>query len=215
MGYKTVAGYGCGEIVEKKSRFIGQAWPVKTEEEARAILEETRKKYWDASHNVFAYRVGSVQRFSDDGEPSGTSGKPTLDVITGAGLENVMIIVTRYFGGTLLGTGGLVRAYTKGAQTALAAAGIMEKKIFVRCSLSMDYGYLSKLQYLTAKHDWHVEDTIYADQVTMRLVIPEEETEAFGKEVTAASDGRLQVTREGRIWGAKVPEGVRLFDDPI
>ncbi len=215
MGYKTAAGYGIGEIVEKKSRFIGQAWPVQTEEEARAILEETRKKYWDASHNVFAYRVQGVARFSDDGEPSGTSGKPTLDVITGAGLENVLVIVTRYFGGTLLGTGGLVRAYTKGAQTAIEAAGIMEKKIFIRCSLSMDYGYLSKLQYLTAKNDWYVEDTVYADQVTMRLVIEESEANAFEKEITTASDGRLKVVWEGRIWGARVPEGIRLFDDPV
>ena len=215
MGYKTAAGYGCGEIVEKKSRFIGQAWPVKTEEEARAILEETRKKYWDASHNVYAWRIGGVQRFSDDGEPSGTSGKPTLDVITGAGLDNVMIIVTRYFGGTLLGTGGLVRAYTKGAQTALAAAGVLEKMVFVRGSLSMDYGFLSKVQYLTAKNGWHVEDTVYADQVTMRLVIAEAETQAFEKEITAASDGRLKVVWEGKTWGAKVPEGIRLFDDPI
>ena len=196
MGYKTAAGYGCGEIVEKKSRFIGQAWPVKTEEEARAILEETRKKYWDASHNVYAWRIG-------------------LDVITGAGLDNVMIIVTRYFGGTLLGTGGLVRAYTKGAQTALAAAGVLEKMVFVRGSLSMDYGFLSKVQYLTAKNGWHVEDTVYADQVTMRLVIAEAETQAFEKEITAASDGRLKVVWEGKTWGAKVPEGIRLFDDPI
>ena len=112
--YKEIYEGGSDEVVEKKSRFIATVFPVKTEEEAVAIIEETKKKYWDARHNCFAYVIGSkneLQRFSDDGEPSGTAGKPILDVLTGEGVHNALIIVTRYFGGTLLGTGGLVRAY--------------------------------------------------------------------------------------------------------
>ena len=122
MNYTTVWQHGQDEHIEKKSRFIGQAWPVHSEEEAREIIERTKKEFWDASHNVFTYRVGDIQRFTDDGEPSGTAGKPMLDVLLGRDLQNVLVIVTRYFGGTLLGTGGLVRAYTKGAQIAVEAS---------------------------------------------------------------------------------------------
>ena len=134
MNYTTVWQHGQDEHIEKKSRFIGQAWPVHSEEEAREIIERTKKEFWDASHNVFTYRVGDIQRFTDDGEPSGTAGKPMLDVLLGRDLQNVLVIVTRYFGGTLLGTGGLVRAYTKGAQIAVEAAGIIDKAVFYRVS---------------------------------------------------------------------------------
>lgn len=216
MSYKTVAGHGMDELVEKKSRFIGQAWPVYSEEEARMILEETRKSYWDASHNVFAYRLANdIQRFSDDGEPSGTSGKPTLDVILGADVKNVLVIVTRYFGGTLLGTGGLVRAYTKAAQIALDAAGIIEKKIFVRCEIAMDYTFLGKMQYLVGKSGYLTEGIEYTDGVSMHLLIPEEEVLSFRKEVIAATDGKLDVQERGRTWGALHQGEIRLFDEPL
>lgn len=215
MGYRTVAGYGIDEHVEKKSRFIGQAWPVASEEEAREIIEKTRKEYWDASHNVFAFRIGSVQRFSDDGEPSGTSGKPTLDVLVGENVDNVLVITTRYFGGTLLGTGGLVRAYTKGAQIALKAAGIIEKKVYVRCSIAMDYTYLSKMQYLVGKKGIAAEDTAYEDLVTMHLLIPEEEAADFEKEVISQTEGRLQVKRDSKVMGAVTEGKIRLFDEPV
>ncbi|MCF0135671.1 MAG: YigZ family protein [Lachnospiraceae bacterium] len=216
MGYKTVAGQGLAEYADKKSRFIGQAWPVYSEDEARMILEETRKEYWDASHHVFAYRLaGDIQRFSDDGEPSGTSGKPTLDVLLGADVKNVLVITTRYFGGTLLGTGGLVRAYTKAAQLALEAAGIIEKRIYARCSIHMDYTFLGKLQYLTAKLGVLTEGVEYTDEVIMRLLIPVEEVQAFAREVTAATDGKLTVGEEGRTWGARCGSEVRLFDEPL
>ena len=125
--YKTVYEGGEGEIVEKKSRFIATVRPVETEEEALAFIEEMKKKYWDARHNCSAYVLGEQQelmRCSDDGEPSQTAGKPMMDVLTGAGLTNVAVVVTRYFGGTLLGTGGLVRAYTQAAKEGLADAGI-------------------------------------------------------------------------------------------
>ena len=147
MHYTTVWQHGVDEHVEKKSRFIGQAWPITSEEQARAIIEQTRKEYWNASHNVFTYRVGDVQRFTDDGEPSGTAGKPMLDVLLGRDLQNVLVIVTRYFGGTLLGAGGLVRAYTKGAQIAIEAAGVIEKAVYYRYDLPMEYTRLGKMQY--------------------------------------------------------------------
>lgn len=216
MSYKTVAEHGMDELIEKKSRFIGQAWPVYSEEEARMILEETRKEYWDASHNVFAYRLSNdVQRFSDDGEPSGTSGKPTLDVILGADVKNVLVIVTRYFGGTLLGTGGLVRAYTKAAQIALEASGIIEKKIYARCEIAMDYTFLGKMQYLVAKSGYLTEGIEYTDGVVMHLLIPEEEVPAFNKEVIAATDGKLKAQVRGRTWGALLNGEIRLFDEPL
>lgn len=129
--YKTILEGGCGEITEKKSRFIATVRPVKTEEEALAFLEEMKKKYWDARHNCFVYSVGSNREYtrcSDDGEPSGTAGRPMLDVILGEDIYNVAVVVTRYFGGVLLGTGGLVRAYSRAVQEGLAASRIIEKK---------------------------------------------------------------------------------------
>ena len=129
--YKTVLEGGTGEIVEKKSRFIATVRPVKNEEEALAFLEEMRKKYWDARHNCYAYSIGKNREFtrcSDDGEPSGTAGRPMLDVILGEDIYNVAVVVTRYFGGVLLGTGGLVRAYSKAVQEGLAGSIVIEKK---------------------------------------------------------------------------------------
>ncbi len=202
MGYRTLAGYGIDEHIEKKSRFIGQAWPVRTEEEAREILEKTRKEYWDASHNVYAYRIrpvgasSEILKFSDDGEPGGTAGKPCLDVLVGEDVMNVLVIVTRYFGGTLLGTGGLVRAYTKGAQIALAAAGEIEIENYRQCVLRADYSYLAKLQYLIGKmpkDECSEMSTVYEEQVTMHLLIREDKVQNVADEITAASEGRLKL----------------------
>ena len=125
--YKTILAQAEAEIVEKKSRFIATVRPVKTEEEARSFIDELKKKYWDATHNVFAYQIGErneIQRFSDDGEPQGTAGMPVLNVLKGEDVKDAAIVVTRYFGGTLLGTGGLVRAYGKAAKEVLLSAGI-------------------------------------------------------------------------------------------
>ncbi|MBQ7059074.1 MAG: YigZ family protein [Firmicutes bacterium] len=202
MGYRTVADYGIDEHIEKKSRFIGQAWPVRTEEEAKQILEATRKEYWDASHNVYAYRIQSpgassdILKFSDDGEPGGTAGKPCLDVLLGEDVTNVLVIVTRYFGGTLLGTGGLVRAYTKGAQIALAAAGKIRIESYQMCVLSMDYTYLAKMQYLIGKKpkdECSEMETVYEDQVTMHLLIREDQVTKIAEEITAVSEGKLSL----------------------
>ena len=143
MDYRTVYEGGKGEIVEKKSRFIGEVFPVETEEEAAEILGNIKKQYWDARHHCWAYVIGEEQvqeRFSDDGEPGGTAGKPILEVIRGHGLKNVLVVVTRYFGGTLLGTGGLVRAYTQSAQAGIAASTLITKIDGYELKIETDQG---------------------------------------------------------------------------
>lgn len=212
MKYTTVWRHGQDEHIEKKSRFIGQAWPVFSEDEARALIEQTRKEYWNASHNVFAYCVEGVQRFTDDGEPSGTAGKPMLDVLLGQKLQNVLVIVTRYFGGTLLGTGGLVRAYTKGAQIALAAAGIIEKAEYTRYHIALPYVLLGKIQYALLGQDFYIEDTLYTDEVTLKVLISHDQNAKFLKTLTEASDGKLTPVPEETIWAAAIDGHYEFFD---
>ena len=149
--YKTVLEGGTGEIIEKKSRFIATVRPVRNEEEALAFLEEMRKQYWDARHNCYAYSVGrnrEYTRCSDDGEPSGTAGRPMLDVILGEDIYNVAVVVTRYFGGVLLGTGGLVRAYSKAVQEGLSESLLIEKKKGISLKVTTDYTGIGKIQYI-------------------------------------------------------------------
>ena len=149
--HKAVYRGGSGEIVEKKSRFIANIKSVETVEEAQVYIEEMKKKYWDARHNCSAFSVGTEQvttRCSDDGEPSGTAGKPILEVIRGAGLHNIFVVVTRYFGGTLLGTGGLVRAYTESAREGISHSQIITKIYGFKLNLTTDYTGLGKIQYL-------------------------------------------------------------------
>jgi len=149
--YKTIYQGNVGEIIEKKSRFIATVRLVENEEEALAFIEEMRKKYWNATHNCFAYVIGEhreIVRCSDDGEPSGTAGKPMLDVLLGEELYNTAVVVTRYFGGTLLGTGGLVRAYSKAVQEGLAQSRIIEKQYGTILEIGTDYQGLGKIQYI-------------------------------------------------------------------
>ena len=152
--YKTVYAGGEGEIIEKKSRFIATVRPVESEEEALAFIEEMRKKYWDARHNCYVYSVGmnrEATRCSDDGEPSGTAGRPMLDVILGQDIYNVAVVVTRYFGGVLLGTGGLVRAYSLAVQTGLAASTVITKKLGISLKVETDYSGIGKIQYIAGE----------------------------------------------------------------
>ena len=149
--YQALLDGGQGEIVEKKSRFIANVRPVETEEEAVAFIEEMKKKYYDARHNCSAFSVGVEQptlRCSDDGEPSGTAGKPMLEVIMGANIHNIAVVVTRYFGGTLLGTGGLVRAYTQATQEGIKNSKVIEKKLARQIKLITNYNDIGKIQYL-------------------------------------------------------------------
>lgn len=199
MDYRTVYEGGKGEIVEKKSRFIGEVFPVETEEETAEILGNIRKQYWDARHHCWAYIIGEDQvqeRFSDDGEPGGTAGKPILEVIRGHGLRNVLVVVTRYFGGTLLGTGGLVRAYTQSAQAGIAASTLITKIDGYRLRIETDYSGLGKLQYLLAQRGLPTVDADYGEAVTLFTLIAAEEEAALMEAVTEATNAQAVVRRE-------------------
>ena len=165
---KTVYSGGEGEIIEKKSRFIATVRPVSAEEEAAAFIAEMKKKYWDARHHCYAYVVGEraqLQRCSDDGEPGGTAGKPILEVIMGEEVRNVALVVTRYFGGTLLGTGGLVRAYSSAAKEGLASSVIITKIPGVKLRIGTDYNGLGKIQYILGQKGLEVLDAVYTEKV--------------------------------------------------
>ncbi len=202
--YKTILEQAEAEISEKKSRFIATVRPVKTEEEARAFIEEMKKKYWDATHNVFAYQIGErneIQRFSDDGEPQGTAGMPILNVLKGEDIKDTAIVVTRYFGGTLLGTGGLVRAYGKSAKEGLLAAGIAELVLYGRYHVTVPYTESGKVQYeiLQAGHVLH--DTIYTDQVQFVVLVEAEQEEAFTKQMTDVLKGKQATEKVDALFG--------------
>lgn len=194
---------GQGEIVEKKSRFICNVLPINTEEEAIEFIEKTKKKYWDARHNCFAYVIGErqqIQRCSDDGEPSGTAGKPMLDVLLGKKISNVVVVVTRYFGGTLLGTGGLVRAYQKSTQEGLEASVVFEKCYGNQVSIQTDYNGIGKLQYIAATMELHTLDTEYTDKVIMKLLVPVEQQNELEQKVVEATSGRAIIEIEDMIY---------------
>ena len=166
--YKTLHDFGTDEIIIEKSSFIGYAKPIKTEEEAVEFINEIKKKHKDATHNVWAYTVGptmNIQRYSDDGEPQGTAGIPTLEVIKKEDLRDVVVVVTRYFGGVKLGAGGLVRAYTKGAKVGLEAAKIIEKVMYKEVKIKVDYNQLGKVQNEIMNLGYFIKDTIYTDEV--------------------------------------------------
>lgn len=166
--YVTVKAFGQAEIVEKKSRFIANVKPITSEDDAVAYIEEIKKKYWDARHNCYAYQLGyknQIQRYSDDGEPGGTAGMPILDVLRGKNIRNTIIVVTRYFGGTLLGTGGLVRAYSLSAREGIAVAGLIERIPHIKQHFIVDYTLSGKVQYEILNGGHILEDTIYTDKV--------------------------------------------------
>lgn len=189
---------GQGEIVEKKSRFIANLFPVRTEEEALAKISEMKKKYYDARHNCFAYVIGEkreTERCSDDGEPSGTAGRPMLDVLEGMGLYNVVAVVTRYFGGTLLGTGGLVRAYSAAMKEGLAQCMVLRQQQGIRLRIKTDYNEIGKLQYLARKRGLWELSCEYADAVLLELLVPIGEMEAVEVEITEKTSGKAQLER--------------------
>lgn len=214
--YDTVYTGGSDEIVEKKSRFIAQVFPVETEEEVARIIEETRKKYWDARHNCYAFVLGAggeITRCSDDGEPSGTAGRPILEVLLGKGLKNVLVIVTRYFGGTLLGTGGLVRAYSQAAQAGLAASEIITKQAGCLMTIDTDYNGIGRLQYVAGQLELAVLDTLYTEKVQMKLLVPAELCDRVFKEVTEATAGGAKITKdENEVYFALISKKIVVFE---
>ena len=213
-GYRVVYEGGEGEIVEKKSRFIATVRPVETEEEAVAFINEMKKKYWDARHNCSAFVIGSrqeVTRCSDDGEPAQTAGRPMLDVLLREGITNVAVVVTRYFGGVLLGTGGLVRAYQSATQAGLAASKIIEKRQGKKLIIHTDYNGLGKLQYLFGQQKTAILDTEYAADVVLTILVPVEQKDFLYKEITEQTNGTAQME-----WGedavyALIDKTVQIF----
>ena len=191
--YKIVAKPGVGEFVDKKSRFIAHVYAIDSEEQAQGYIEELKKKYWDARHNCYGYVIGKnneTQRFSDDGEPSGTAGKPILEVIKGNDIHNVLIVVTRYFGGTLLGTGGLIRAYTKSSQDGIENASIVCKIQGIRTKIETDYNGIGKIQYIAASMGIKNIDTIYTEKVIIDITVKKEDYDGFEKKVVEATNGK-------------------------
>ena len=184
--YKTILDAAQAEFVEKRSRFIGHARPVTTEEEALAFIAEKKSQYWDANHNVYAYilREGNIQRFSDDGEPQGTAGIPALDVLRKEQLTDLVVVVTRYFGGILLGGGGLVRAYSHSAKIAIDASGIKQMRLGYLVQLDFDYSLYGKITYMIPKYHVQIADTDFGASVRMRFLIAAELYDAFQKELT-------------------------------
>ena len=214
MDFKTVYQGASAEIVEKKSRFIADVFPVTTEEEALSVLEKVKKQYWDARHHCWAYVIGREQvqeRCSDDGEPSGTAGKPILEVIRGQELHDVLIVVTRYFGGTLLGTGGLVRAYTLAAQEGLALSNIITKINGVKLRIETDYTGLGKIQYLLGQCGIPVFESEYTEKVQLTVLIPVEEEKKLTSEIIEATNGQAVVEREEMCSYADIQGKIILF----
>lgn len=190
--YLVPAGAGEAEFTEKRSRFIGRVWRTDTEEEALARLRETREKHRDATHNVYAYiiRDNNLTRYSDDGEPSGTSGMPTLNVFMGEEIQNVTCVVTRYFGGTLLGTGGLARAYSKAAKMALEAAGIEQMALWRAYIISCDYGFYERAKRILDEHLAAVKSSDFGADVAIEALIRADRANAFEAALTEASAGK-------------------------
>lgn len=200
--YKVVYGQGTGEYEEKKSRFIASVAPVSGEQEALDFINFVRKKYYDARHNCTAFIIGrnkELTRCSDDGEPGGTAGKPILEVLLGADVTNTAVVVTRYFGGTLLGTGGLVRAYTNAAKRGLENAGIAVMRYGMEITISIDYTDVGRVQYLLESRQVTISGSRYTDKVEFDIRIPAEQEQSLRKALTECTSARagIRVTGEG------------------
>lgn len=193
--YFVPHAYGEAEFIEKRSRFIGRVWPVETEEEALSLLKEIREKHWDATHNVYVYSVreGGTTRYSDDGEPQGTSALPMLNVFKAAGISNFLCIVTRYFGGVLLGTGGLVRAYSQTASLALGAAGTSVMRLWDEAEILCSYSLFERVRNELTVTGASISDIIYGADVKIEALIPKEQTESFEVRLADLSSGSAKI----------------------
>lgn len=203
--YCTVYRGGTAEIVVKKSRFIAHIAPAATEEEAAEFISDCKKEYWDARHNCHAFCVGldpEITRCSDDGEPAQTAGKPMLDVLLSSGLKNTVAVVTRYFGGTLLGTGGLVRAYSSAVQAALQDCVVIEKKLCVLARVQVDYSLIGRLQRLIKDSPVMLQDMEYAEKATAKLIIPAGAQESFAKNLADISGGQAKLVEGDQCYAA-------------
>ncbi len=214
MSYKTIKKHGTGEFEEKKSIFTGNVKRVSSEEEARDFIESMRNKYKEARHNVYAYIIGEnkgIQRYSDDGEPQGTGGIPVLEVIKKNDITDCVVVVTRYFGGILLGTGGLTRAYTKGASLAIKDAGIVEKVEGTHIKVVIDYELLGKVQYICGQNKWHIENIEYTDKVCIEMIKENSMLSEIEEQLKDVTNGNVEFSkvREGVFF----KEGFRLYEE--
>lgn len=212
--YNTIYEGGIGEIVVKKSRFIATVRPVETEEEALSFIDGQKKKYWDATHNCYAYVIGRknpIMRCSDDGEPSQTAGKPMLDVLLAKELTNLVVVVTRYFGGTLLGTGGLVKAYQSATIEGLENSIIIKKEPGVHIRVITDYSLVGKIQYLIGQENFTLISSEYTEVVTLDLIVPSDKLNSFNKRIADISNGTLSPIEIKRAYFAIINGKVHLF----
>ena len=201
--YLVPTAFGEDEFYEKKSHFIGRVWPVETEEEALAKIQQMKKQHYDATHNCWAYIIkdGAV-RFSDDGEPGGTAGMPMLQVLQREGLYNIVCVVTRYFGGILLGAGGLVRAYTKGAKIAVDAAGKSMKRVWTVVYLPCPYPFYERVKLLVAEFGGIIRETEFGAEVELELLFPEANVEPFFEKLTDMTSGTVEGMETGQEYKA-------------
>ena len=201
--YLVPSGYGEDEFIEKKSRFIGRVWCVETEEEALARIQEMKKQHYDASHNCWAYVIrDGAMRFSDDGEPGGTAGNPMMQVLQREELYNVVCVVTRYFGGVLLGAGGLVRAYTKGAKIAIDAAGKSIKRVWTVLYVPCPYTFYERVKLEVEAFGGIIRDTQFGADVELEILVAEGETEAFLERLTDMTAGTVEGMEIGKEYRA-------------
>ena len=201
--YRVLIEGGEGEIVEKKSRFIATFRKVESEQEALSFIEEMKKKYWDARHNCHAFVIGKnaeLMRFSDDGEPGGTAGKPMLEVLLGEGVRNAAVVVTRYFGGVLLGTGGLVRAYTQAVQEGLRNSRTGWMKYGYLLSMETDYNGVGKILYLLGQRGLEPAEAQYTEAVSLKVLVPYEMRESLEKDITEATCGKTVIQLEDEMF---------------
>ncbi len=198
-GYYIPTGHSETELIEKRSRFIGQVWRAATEEEARARIEETKKKHYDARHNCWCYRLreGGAERYSDDGEPQGTAGQPMLNVFQREDVTDVVCVVTRYFGGILLGAGGLVRTYAQSAKDALDGAGISVVRRWVAMEVPCTYAQFDEVRREVSRFGGVVEQVDYGADVLLSVLIPEEQAAPFSARLLDLSAGTIQVLEAG------------------
>ena len=201
--YLVPTAFGEDEFVEKKSRFIGRIWPVETEEEALEKIQQMKKQHYDATHNCWAYILhGGAVRFSDDGEPGGTAGMPMLQVLQREGLNNCVCVVTRYFGGILLGAGGLVRAYTKGAKIAVDAAGKSMKRVWTVLYVPCPYNFYERVRLEAAAFGGIVRQTEFGAEVELELLFPEQQVSAFLEKLTDMTAGTVEAMETGKEYRA-------------
>jgi len=201
--YLTISHEAVAELEERKSRFIATVRPVTSEEDANSFISELKTKYWNASHNVYAYYIcanNMLQKFSDDGEPSGTAGLPVLEAIKKSDLQDIAVVVTRYFGGTKLGAAGLVRAYGKSATMGIQAAGIVKKQLCILSQVTMEYTLLGKVQAMVASNGYRVKDTIYAQDVDLLAYIPVDELEEFTSLINEATNGQALIDTGEKVY---------------